>query len=304
MKNYLVLLAMSTALAFTAGYAQAEVQLTAQQRDNLGIKTTVLTTTEVGRTYSATAQVLDATPLVTLLSDLRAAQVAAAASHSELERAQKLHADEANVSLKVVEAARTQSAADTGRVNALRVQLVSTWGRSVAALQEIERDRLIADLLASHASLLRAELRQSDNVVPQFRQARVHALDKETLNNEASWPAQIIGLAAQAPQGFGHAYLLRVNTGLQAGQMFTAELIDPRKTTAGIKIPRSAIVRWQGSTWVFTDEENKFTRRIIHPLAWLDDGCLVQEDLQAGQHIVTAGAAMLLAAESTGATQE
>jgi hypothetical protein len=276
--------------------ARADVQLTAQQRENLGIKVATLAKSEVSKTYTATAVVLDATPLVTLLSDLRAAQSAAAASHNELERVQQLHADEANVSLKVVEAARTQSVADAGRVNGLRSQLAA-WGPGIAALTESDRERLSASLAANRSALLRAELRQGG--AAQFRQARVRILD-----HEESWPAQVIGVGGQSvSQGIGHAYLLRVDAAsLQAGQVATAELIDSRKSVAGVKIPRSAIVRWQGSAWIFIEAEGKFVRRLIHPVEWLDEGCLVQEELQ-GQSIVVVGASMLLAAESTGAAE-
>jgi hypothetical protein len=298
MKNISVRVAISLLWIFACIPVHADMELTAQQRENLGIKTAALTKTEVGKTFLATAQVLDATPLVTLLSDLRAAQSTAAASNSEFERAKELHAAEATVSLKAVEAARAQSVADTGHVNALRAQLVSAWGTAVVAMPESEREHLVADLLASRASLLRAELRQDQNDTPQFKQARVRLLTQQQM-----WPAQVLGLAAlTTAQSMGRAYLLRVGaTPLQPGQVLAVELIDPRKAVSGIKVPRSAIVRWQGSTWVFIEAESKFTRHMIHPIEWLDDGCLVQEDLQAGQSIVTVGASMLLAAESTGA---
>jgi hypothetical protein len=296
MKTRSLSLALGMTLTIACAHARADVQLTALQRENLGIKTVTLTKSETAKTYTATALVLDATSLVTLLSDLRAAQSAATASRNELERVQQLHADENNVSLKVVEAARTQSVADAGHVNTLRAQL-ATWGPSIAAMPDAERDRLSADLAANRSALLRAELRQSGSA--PFRQARVRIL-----NREESWPALVIGLASQtASQGIGHAYLLRVDAAsLQAGQVATAELIDTHKSVAGVKIPRSAIVRWQGSAWVFIETDGKFVRRLIRPVEWLDDGCLVQEDLQ-GQQLVVVGASMLLAAESTGAQE-
>src|SRR4051812_2522988 len=90
----------------------ADVKLDDAERKNLAIEVVAPKTIQVARTYAITAQVLDATPLITLLSDLRAAQSTAQASRNEFERTERLHANEQNVSLKVVEAARAQSLTD------------------------------------------------------------------------------------------------------------------------------------------------------------------------------------------------
>ncbi|HYM36420.1 MAG TPA: hypothetical protein VET48_13560, partial [Steroidobacteraceae bacterium] len=59
-----------------------------------------------------------------------------------------------------------------------------------------------------------------------------------------------------------------------------------------------ALLRWQGSDWIFVETEpNTFERRIVHPAQWLDDGVLVQDDLSPEQKIVTTGAMLLLGME-------
>ena len=71
----------------------------------------------------------------------------------------------------------------------------------------------------------------------------------------------------------------------------------------GVKVPLSALLRWQGSDWVFIETAaNHFVRRRIVPVEWLDDGCLVANTLHAGERIVTVGAEVLLAADTGPAT--
>ena len=74
------------------GEARADVQLEARQRASLGIATVTLAAAQAPRTWPATAQVIDPTPLVTLAGDLRAARSTAEVSRHELERSEKLHA--------------------------------------------------------------------------------------------------------------------------------------------------------------------------------------------------------------------
>jgi hypothetical protein len=279
--------------------AQAEVTLESEQRESLDIQTVTLTTSQVPQTYSAIAQVLDAAPLITALRDLRAVQSAATASRNELERAEQLHAADGNVSRKVLEAARVQSLTDAGHADALRAQLLTTWGPAVAAMKESERDRLIAALLESRAVLVRAETRQTDRATIRSGKVRL-------VTGDEMLPAEVLGLSAGTAVAIGQAYLLRVaSSSLQAGQVLDVELQDAKQSLAGIVVPRTAIVRWQGDDWVYIETEpNHFTRKIIHPVAWPDDGCLVQKELEVGQSLVTVGGTMLLAVENSPAPKE
>jgi hypothetical protein len=290
------------ALCLVCVHVRAEVQLTPAQRDSLGVKTIELVKVDVAKTYSATAQVLDATPLVNLLTDVRAAQAALAASSREADRSKELHAADATVSLKASEAARSQAMADESRLTTLRAQLNANWGRSVAAMSEGERDKLIADLLAGRRTLIKAELQQSHRGDLKSLRARVHSFD-----SSESWNGDLLGvLPLGQSQGIGRSYLLGVkDASLQAGQILAAELEDAKQRTAGIIVPRSAVIRWNASTWVFIEEEaNKFVRQLIHPVEWTESGCLVHEDLQVGQHVVIEGAGLLLGTESSHTAQE
>jgi len=277
-------------------HAGESVKLDAHQRENLGIATTALAAVDAPRSWAATAQVLDPTPLVSLAGELAAAQAAAEGSRHELDRALELHAADANVSQKAVEAARAQSLSDAGRAAALRAQLAGSWGRALAELPEQAREHLVHELAAGTQVLVRAETRL-DSSKAQLKDARL-----QLLSGAESWEARVLGAATPGQgQALGGAYLLSAPAApmLQPGRVLTAELRDRGAPLHGVKVPRGAIVRSQGEDWVFIEvAAGSFERRPLHAAAWLEDGCVVQEGVRAGERIVTTGAGLLLAAES------
>jgi hypothetical protein len=286
--------------------AQADVKLSAEQRESLGVKSTPVASAQVARSVAASAQVLDPGPLLTLISDLAAAQAAASGSASEYQRSQRLNAADTNVSLKAVEAARAQAAADSAKAQGLQAQLLVSWGRALVNLTPAERSELIEALRSGHASLVRAE---SSAALPEDAQVRTASV--QSLSGTQSWRAQVLGPAAQlGATGIGTAFILRVPVELQAGRVLTARLQDARHTLSGLKVPAGAIVRWRGSDWVYVEGEGgAFARVLIRPNSWLDDGALVapgegDDQLKGGDKVATQGAAMLLAAENAPAEEE
>ena len=67
----------------------------------------------------------------------------------------------------------------------------------------------------------------------------------------------------------------------------------------GVEIPRSAVVRFGGSTWVYVEkEEGEFTRRLVPLDAPTQAGWFVASDLKAGDRVVTVGGSTLLSEEA------
>ncbi|HYM36407.1 MAG TPA: hypothetical protein VET48_13495, partial [Steroidobacteraceae bacterium] len=237
-------------LVATSSFA-AEVKLESEQRESLGIETAAPLTVDVPRHIQASAQVVDPSALIALMGDLHAAQLTASSSRNELERLERLHADDANVSLKAVEAARAQAAVDSGKALALKTQLATAWGRSLVALQDKERTQFVDDLANGRISLVRAEVTDRDVGVIEANEAQVHSLA-----DDEKWSAQVLGRTAQAAdRSIGVAYLLRVAADLQPNRVLAAELSDAKHPRHGFKLPRGALLRWQGSDWIFVETE-------------------------------------------------
>jgi hypothetical protein len=273
----------------------ADVELKAEERENLGIQTQPAQPIEVPRRWQASAQVLDVTPLITTLSELQAAETAAGASRAEAERSERLYKEDTNIARKALDAARAQAMTDETRARTARAQLFGTWGRMVGGLAPAARNALIDDLLAGRASLVRADMMELLPAAPSAAPTvRVASLD-----GRSEWPAQWLGALPQTTNTtFGGAVLLRVATDLPMGQPLQVALSDPRATRKGLGAPSTAVIRWRGDEWVYEETAaNHFVRQQVAPGAHIDGRALLAGDAKTTPKIVTVGARALLAAE-------
>ena len=286
------------ALAFGAlivtNAAWAGVELKPEERENLGIQTQPAQPVETPRRWQASATVLDVAPLVTTLSDLQAAEMAAVASRAEADRSERLYKDDTNVARKALDAARAQAMTDEAHARTARAQLLGTWGRGIGTLPPTARSALMDDLLAGRASLVRADTMDSLPAGLTAPTVRLASLDARS-----EWSAQWLGPLPQTTNTtFGGAVLLRVATNLPAGQPLQAVISDPRATQKGLGAPASAVIRWRGGEWVYEETEaNHFERRQVAPGAHIEGRALLAGDAKTAAKVVTVGARALLAAE-------
>ncbi len=285
--------------SFTSCFADVELQ--AQERANLGIQTEAVQMIEAARQWPAAATVLDAASLVSTLADLHAAESAAEASRDEFRRAEQLYQNDANVARKMRDAARTQSITDEGRVATVRSQLLSAWGQSILAMNPAVRQRLVDDLLAGRATLVRAEPTQA---IPQG--TRFNRADLSSLSGPASWNATVLGpLPQTSAPAFAGALLLTVPVPLSAGQALQARLVEAQAGVRGPSAPTSAIVRWHGAEWVYEEKPaNHFVRHAIRRGARVQGRALLEGEIASDTRIVVVGARALLGAELSASEPE
>jgi hypothetical protein len=242
----------------------------------------------------ASGQVLDASPLIASLSDLASAEIAANASRAEAVRSQGLYDAERNIARKALDAALAQQSTDQARVMTLKGQILAAWGRDIASLSSTARRQLADDLLAGHASLVRAD---------QFRSfapgAGVSGARVSTLDSSAEWPAQWLGALPQTTSAtLGGASLLRVPAALPAGQVLTVNLQSSASSTRGPSAPVSAVIRWRGGEWIYEETStNHFERREVMPGGRAEGRVLLGDEKSVKGKVVVVGARALLAAE-------
>jgi hypothetical protein len=272
----------------------ADITLEPQERENLGIQTERVKILDVARQWPAAATVVDASPLIASLADLRAAESAAEASREESRRAEQLYQNDANVARKARDAARTQAITDEARVITARSQLLSAWGQTIVAMDPSSRERLVAELLAGRAALVRAEPMQT---LPQ--DARISRADVASLNGPARWTGTVLGpLPQSSAPAFAGAMLLSVPATLSAGQPLRATLLEAQATVRGPSVPTAAIVRWHGAEWVYEEKPaNTFVRRSVRRGTRVAGRALLEGDVPADSKIVVVGARALLSAE-------
>lgn len=255
--------------------------------------------TELQARRIAFGTVLDPSPLVALDGELATSEAALTASKAEFERSQALMATR-DTSKKIAEAAEAQFNADRIKLETLTRNARLQWGAMIDA-DPSKRATFINELVTGMLSLIRVDLMPGDALaeLPQSASVVVMGRDEQAFTTEEIMSATVTDTKSQA-QG----YLLRVKPPftLRPGMALTAWLELPEKPRPGYAIPRSAVLRHDGRTWVYVQEEaEKYVRKPITLDAPLDgergwfvtaEGGLTEEDV-----VVVVGAASLLSEE-------
>jgi hypothetical protein len=296
--TWLVLRQHSSAEPSKAAAAEAKpaekpnpLSFPAAKRTAAGIVLAKPTETTAMPEVQAFGRVLDTTPLVTLIAELRTARVASVASDKELERVQKLFAAGGNASAQALETAEANAARDHAAISSAQARLLATWGRDIAKdLAAISKD------LGGNASLVRLDVLPGESVSLSPKTARI------SLSGSSSvFDAEVLGTAPVAdPQVQGVSFLVLVRGNpLPAGAAIRATLPGIGEATKVIVVPRSAIVYHQGSAWAYVlGEEDIFERKLVslgHSIG--DDDVVIKQGLEAEAQVVTTGAQQILAAE-------
>jgi hypothetical protein len=274
--------------------AFADVTLTPQERDNLGIVTEAFGFSEITANWPASGQVLDASSLIASLGDLRTAELTAIASRQEATRTELLYRDDKNVARKVFDAARIQAETDATRVATLKGQLLATWGSGIANLSAAARAALSKELLNGRASLVRA-----DQLYAATAGASIKSASVSTLDTREQWSAQWLGLLPQtAGATLGGASLLRVPAALAAGRPLTVMLLGGGEVTRSPSVPAPAVIRWHGAEWIYQETSaNHFERLAVQSGPRSDGRAIVAGGAAPKGKVVIVGARALLAAE-------
>jgi multidrug efflux system membrane fusion protein len=248
--------------------------------------------------------VIDMQPLVELsgryaaaASDLGAAKAERAATRAELARVSALHADEQNVSLKAVGAARAADAAAASKVKSAEASAYAAagtirqqFGATIAGWVESTASRELASFLARREVIARIVLGARSGPAPK------------TLaifgDGQSPHAARLVSPSPQTdPNVQGQAYLYRVAAPLPTGARVTAYLESQPKP--GLDIPAAAVVWYGGQPWAYVKSApESFERRAVADAMPRNGGFLVSQGFEAGEQVVVRGAQLLLSEES------
>lgn len=261
------------------------------KRDAAGIALVKPSVVALAPEIQGYGRVLDATPLVTLVSEVETARAALDASEKELERAKALFAAGGNASAQAVETAQAAAARDRAAFNSAQARLGSGWGKTVA-----DHADALATALQQGAALVRIDVLPGEGATASVKDARV-SLPGST----ESYAAEVIGPSPVAdPQLQGPSFLAIVRgSPLPSGASLRATLSGAGEATNALAIPRSAVVYHQGSAWIFVlGEEDTFERKLV-ALGRSDgpDTIVVASGVEPDEQVVARGAEQLLSAE-------
>ncbi|MEI6534546.1 MAG: hypothetical protein WCN98_04335 [Verrucomicrobiaceae bacterium] len=248
----------------------------------------------------AFGSVLDPTALVALDGELAAAEAALVASQAESERTQALMATN-DTSKKSAEASKAQFLADKVKVEGLVRGAQLQWG-SLFDRETTKRRALIDQLLSGSAALIRVDLMPGDALADLPKSARIIVMGREDAPFNAT---ELMPAMAADPKTQAQGFILRVDKPpftLRPGMALSAWMELPEKPRAGFIVPRSAVLRHDGRTWVYAQEEGeKYIRKPITLDTPLDgnQGWFITEGggLSADDVIVVVGVSSLLSEE-------
>ena len=274
------------------------ITLDSETQKVMGLQTAPLSAASLSPETNGYGHVLDPAPLSSLVAELVSARATTEASQKELERLKVLAAQN-NASVRSVQTAEAASLRDQVSVELARQHLLTAWGKAIADRADLLA--LVQSLAAAEFALVRIDLPAGDVLKAQPAGARLFALADESSLVAAEYVGPAPAVDTQM-QGQGFLFLAKSGQSRFApGAAVTGFLQLPGATQLGVVLPRNALVRFNGATWVYLQTANDTFQRTEAILERsLDAGWFVREGLKAGDKVVVVGAQQLLSEELKG----
>jgi hypothetical protein len=287
---------------------QAVVKLSADQQKQIGLETTAAKAAPHAEQFRAYGAVLDIARITDLTNSyanaqaqLQTAQAKFEVAKSAFERAKNL-VQSAALPKKEGEAAegifRTDQAAlaaAESQIRTLAATAQQEWGpvigkgivdRSPVVVRLIERDQFLVQVTLPPAVSLTEPPRTALAQAP----TRAANIDLQYISPATRTDPRI--------QGLSFFFSAPGDSGLLPG-MNTVVYVPSGKTYEGVFVEDTAIVHWQGRSWVYLRVgPDRFKRHLISTDQPVSDDDYVVRDIPLGAEIVMRGAQVLLSEEA------
>jgi hypothetical protein len=274
------------------------IKLDAETQKLMGLQTAALSPAELSPEIKAFGRVLDTASLASLVADLTAASAASQASQAELERLKALAAQN-NASTRALQAAEATAARDAAQTQALRLKLEAGWGNAIAGRQDLTA--FVRSLSSLESALVQLNISPQQMLNQNPSAARIITISAEAKPVGAQFISRAASVDLQV-QGQGFLFFISPNPSrLAPGAAVTGFIDVPGEKQAGVAVPRNAIVRQNGTAWVYVqtaaDSFQRTEAKLERPL---QDAWFVREGLKPEIKVVTTGAQQLLSEEFKG----
>lgn len=271
--------------------ARPGVTLDAETQERLGLKLESPAPAQWHSGIRATGRAANPLTFLAAATDYETARTAAAASQAELERTQRLAAQE-NASLRALAAAQAAATRDRLALQAAQAKFSADWGSQLAA-----QTNLMAwaeKLQAGEVSLVKLSLPVGAFPNPLPATATIYPFGAET----EALAARFADDLHIEPNSQVQTLLFTTSGKLAPDIAVTAELQMPGPAVNGLVVPVGAVVRYEGRGWAYVQTDtNQFVRAEIPLDRLLDNGWFVSDNLSVTNRIVVAGAQTVLSAE-------
>ncbi len=280
----------------------AVVTLNENAQKRLGVEVQSPAAFQMSPELKGYGQVLDPAALATLAAELASAQATYAASSAELARLKTLEG-QGNASARALQAAEAAARRDRLAIQSIRERLALAWGQVVADQKDLPA--LVQALISLEAALVRIDLPPGEKLNAPPAAARIATLSGQSVEAAFLEPAPNVD---PQTQGRGFMFMVKPNSlRLTGGESVIGYLKIPGEPLAGAIIPREAVVRTEGTGWVYllNVAGDAFTRVAValdHPT---EAGWFVTNGVSTSNRVVVAGAQQLLSFEikSAGGTE-
>jgi hypothetical protein len=281
---------------------QTLIKLDPNEQTRIGLKVALLQAAQVPSEVKGFGRVVDSTPLVALVAEGATAQASFQASTKEYERVKTLYSQGQNASAKALETAEAALNKDQVAVESVRLRLLAGWGQEIASRPDLPA--FVTSLAARQAALIRVDVPLGDRPKAPPVGGRVAPVGAP----ESIIEAQMIGPAPTTDlQAQTEGYLLLAKTStLASGAALVAWLALPGEPRSGVIVPRNAVLRHEGTTFVYLQTDETFQRKAVALERPLGDGWFVavgandHSPLQPQAKVVVVGAQELLSEELKG----
>ena len=274
------------------------VTLDAETQKIMGLQTAPLAAASLSPETKGYGRVLDPAPLSSLVAELVSARATAEASQKELERLKVLTVQN-NASVRSVQAAEAAGLRDQAAAELARQHLLAAWGKAIADRADLLA--LVQSLASAELALVRIDLPAGEILKAPPVGARLLALADESSLAVAEYVGQAPVVDAQM-QGQGFLFLVKPSQSrFVPGAAVTGFLQLSGETQTGVVVPRNAVLRFNGTTWVYLQTGGEtFQRAEVGLERPLEKGWFVRQGFKTGDKVVVVGAQQLLSEELKG----
>lgn len=282
------------AAAQTSSARDGEVRIEANEQRRIGLRLAIVSSTTAPVVTHGFARGLDSGALASIDAEIASGMAAASASQAEADRLALLAAQDQSASVRSVQAAKAQAAADAAKVQLARRRIALEYGPGLARLSASARRSLLADIAGGRAALVRVD-------VPG---AGIMDLARVRLDGGGG-SLRILGPASVADPRLQSAGVLSVLRGPIAASATNGRIlgvtIERGGAEQGVTIPGEAVVRWRGGLWAYkSGGPETFERTELVDARAITGGWFVKTGLAAGDRVVVRGAETLLAVDRGG----
>ena len=282
----------------------ANVVLTPEQIEKMGIATTAAATTTLASEAAGYGVVLAHDVIAQAVADIATAEAAAHQSRAALTRVRNLADTPGAFSAETLETAQRQAAADEAALTLAQRKLSATFGQSQPwqGGQGSKSGAMLDEVASGQSKLVRATFPLGVLPGPIPHSLRIARPDPSGTGE--GWKTSTVWAApADATIPGRSLFALLKDSDVGEGERLDV-WAAAGSIESGVLVPQAAIVISDGNYWCYVEKQpGTFTRTAIDASKAVAGGFLVTEGIAAGNPIVTAGAGLLLARETNPATE-